>query len=386
MGEKAEIPAVSAQDGAIAFGASSREAAAPAAYAREPVTGAVDAGIGLFDQSRQEGAPGETEASRALKEIALVLPIYNEGSGLARNVGALVQSLAHQDIIRRFRVRFVLVDDGSDDETVLAIDALAHADECIEAIHFVRHFGKEAAILAGLRHAQDADAAIVMDSDLQHPPALIGPMLSLWSSGYPVVHGVKESRGSEGALARFCAETFYGLFRLTTGYDIGNHSDFKLLDQAVIRQYCSLPERRRFFRGLITWLGYPSAQIRFSVAPRSGGGKTAWSRAALVRYAVTALTDFSIAPLYLIVGLGVLVVGVGLVLATLTLLQKLQGVAADGFTTVIVFLFLTSGAVMVSLGLIGHYVGTLFLELKNRPSYLVRERPSPARQGDDGTT
>lgn len=310
----------------------------------------------------------------AKKNITLVIPVFNEAAGLAANTQTILQTLQEQRLTEHYDFALILVDDGSQDDTQLVIESLEKQDARITSVCFVRNFGKEAAILAGLQAAKAADAVLVMDSDLQHPPHLIGAMLGLWEAGYKVVNSVKAQRGDESFSARLSAEGFYRLFYWASGHDIVNHSDFKLLDCEVVRAYCALPERRRFFRGLVSWLGYPAAQIRFAVAPRHGGGQSAWTRLRLLRYAVTALTDFSVAPLYLIIWLGGAVILLGLLLAFITLIQKFSGIAADGFTTLIIFLSITSGAIMLSLGLIGHYLGALFLELKQRPAYLIKRK------------
>ncbi|TAN47254.1 MAG: glycosyltransferase [Methylococcaceae bacterium] len=318
----------------------------------------------------------------APKSITLVIPVFNEAPGLSANIQTILQALQDQHLTDQYHFSLILVDDGSQDDTPLVIQSLESQDKRIQGIQFVRNFGKEAAILAGLKAADAADAVLVMDSDLQHPPSLIGAMLGLWEAGHKVVNAVKQQRGNESFSSRLFAEGFYRLFYWASGHDIVNHSDFKLLDQEVVQAYCALPERRRFFRGLVNWLGYPAAQIHFAVAPRSGGGQSAWTRLRLLRYAVTALTDFSVAPLYLIIWLGGAVILLGVLLAAITLLQKFSGMAADGFTTLIIFLFITSGAIMLSLGLIGHYLGALFLELKQRPTYLIKRQATD----DDDTT
>jgi glycosyltransferase involved in cell wall biosynthesis len=316
-------------------------------------------------------------------QLNVVIPVHNEAAGIASNLAGIIASLTAQHLEREVDWQLLVVDDGSTDDTLNQLETLARNDPRIQPIAFTRNFGKESAILAGLRHSGNADVVVVMDSDLQHPPDLIGGMLSLWRQGYKVVTCVKDDRGEEGLFSALFARTFYRLFRWMSGYDLANHTDFKLLDREVVTAYCDLPEGRRFFRGLIAWLGYPSASIRFAV-PRRGEGSSAWTRIKLMRYAVSALTDFSAAPLYLITWLGGLVFLLGLVLALVSVYQKLTGTGATGFTTLIVFLFLTTGPIMVSLGLIGHYLGELFLELKGRPSYVIRRAPDAAASGGVG--
>jgi dolichol-phosphate mannosyltransferase len=201
-------------------------------------------------------------------------------------------------------------------------------------------------------------------------------MVELWRQGFPVVEAVKRDRGDARPGGKWSAALFYALFRRLAGLDLLAHSDFKLLDCAVVERLRALPERRRFFRGLVAWMGYPSATLPFDVPPRAGG-ETSWGTWRLVRYAVDNLTGFSALPLALVGWLGAIMLLVGGVAGAVALYQKFAGIALDGFTTVIVLLALASGALMLSLGVIGLYLARIYEELKGRPLYLLREEPRP---------
>lgn len=301
--------------------------------------------------------------------VMLVIPVFNEGEAVYANLQAIAATAAA--IEPACRLRMLIVDDGSSDGTTGELARYCAGDERARWIGFTRNFGKEAAIHAGLDHA-DADAVIVMDSDLQHPPELIPQMVALWRQGLPVVEAWKSGRGEESFASRVFAAAFYALFGYFSGLDLRGQSDFKLLDRRVVEEYRRLPERRRFFRGLMQWLSYPSARLPFVVPPRATG-QTSWGRWRLLRYALDNLTAFSALPLQLVSWMGGLTLAVGFVIGGISLYKKWAGVALDGFTTVILLIVFASGVLMLSLGIIGHYLAGIYEELKRRPHYVLKD-------------
>lgn len=315
-----------------------------------------------------------------MARITLVIPAYNEADHIVANVGRIHEVAGGTADVRW---ETIIVDDGSADGTADAVRRLTAENGDVRLLSLTRNFGKEAAIVAGLDHAS-GDAVIVMDADLQHPPELIPRMVELWRQGIPVVEAVKRERGDAGPGGGLAARVFYGLFRRLSGLDIAVHSDYKLLDRSVVEHLRALPERRRFFRGLVAWMGYPSARIPFDVPPRSGG-ESSWSTRRLLRYAVDNLTSFSALPLALIGWIGAVVLSIGAVTGAIALYQKLAGIALDGFTTVIILLVLASGALMLSLGIIGVYLARIYEELKGRPLYVLRDQPARQPGPEEGT-
>jgi polyisoprenyl-phosphate glycosyltransferase len=312
--------------------------------------------------------------------ITLVVPLYNEEAIACANLGKILAAAAGD----WYDLELVAVDDGSRDGTAAEIDRAATLDPRVRAVSFTRNFGKEAAILAGLAHAR-GQAVVVLDGDLQHPPELIPKMLALWQQGIYVVDTVKSDRGKESLASGLFARGFYFLFRRFAGLDLDGHSDFKLLDREVVDAYLAFPERHRFFRGLIGWANYPSAQIPFSVPPRAGEGTSQWSRLKLLRYAVDNLTSFSSLPLKLVSYVGFATLLFGAVIGVLSLWQKFRGQAVSGFTTVNLLIIIIGGAILLSLGIIGHYMARLYDEVKRRPSYLVKPaRRAPPREPMNG--
>jgi dolichol-phosphate mannosyltransferase len=299
--------------------------------------------------------------------ISLVVPAFNEGEDIAENVHAILERATDTT----YELELIVIDDGSTDATPTVLTGLQAADPRIHVLTFTRNFGKEAALLAGLSHAR-GQAAVVLDGDLQHPPELIPRMVALWRQGVCVVEGMKIHRGEEAFHNRLFARCFYTLFYRFSGLKLDGHSDFKLLDREAINLYLAFPEKRRFFRGLVKWAGFPSAQIPFSVPTRAGEKSGKWTKLKLIRYAVDNLTSFSSLPLNLVSYLGFITLLFGLVIGTISLVQKFEGKALNGFTTVNLLVIIMGGAILVSLGIIGHYISRLYDEIKNRPSYVIK--------------
>lgn len=299
--------------------------------------------------------------------ITLVVPVFNEEAGLSQNLPWLLKHAACEGV----DFEMLVIDDGSTDQTAVLLARIALLDTRIRVLSLVRNFGKEAAIAAGLDHARGA-AVIVLDSDCQHPPEMISEMIKRWRQGFAVVEAVKRNRGLQDRAGGVPARFFYRLFSETSGIDLSNQTDFKLLDREVIEALKRFPERRRFFRGLVGWIGYPSARLPFDVPSRTIGSSR-WSSLSLIQYGLDAIMGFSDLPVKLIISSGLAVFVVASVAAIVALWQKLSGSALDGFTTVIILLALASGAIMASLGVVGVYVSRIHDQVRGRPVYLLRE-------------
>jgi polyisoprenyl-phosphate glycosyltransferase len=312
-------------------------------------------------------------------ELSIVLPIYNEAAGIRGALDRLDATLA--GLGRPYEI--VCVDDGSTDQTPILLDALAEAMPHLRVVRFTRNFGKEAALHAGLRSAR-GEAAIFMDADLQHPPELIPQMVELWAEeGFDVVDARKRERGQEGRLYRLLAGVFYRLLAGATDADMFGASDYKLLSRSAMDALAALPERNRFFRGLVEWIGFRTARVAFDVEPRRRG-QSRWGRLALLRYAIDSILSFTTFPLVLIAVAGVVTTGIGSVLGGIALYQWATGAAVSGFTTVILMLLIFSGLILVSLGTMSLYLGRLFEEVKRRPLYVVNRPTKSADAGGDG--
>jgi glycosyltransferase involved in cell wall biosynthesis len=298
--------------------------------------------------------------------LSVVVPAHNEARGIARAIDVIVNTLASCGM----ELEVIVIDDGSRDETFQLVKELSLQDGRIKGLRFTRNFGKEAALLAGLRVATGA-AVVTIDSDLQHPPALIPKMIEEWRDGAMVVNAVKRSRENDGTLTRLRAGLFNSLVSKLGGIELHNASDFKLLDRAVVDTIArDLPERQRFYRGLADWVGYRHASVPFDVEARAEGhGK--WSAWKLVELATTAIVSFTSAPLQIVTVLGLLTLGFGFVVGADALISWSQGEAVSGFATTIITLLIIGSFIMISLGIIGEYIAKIYDEIKARPSYLV---------------
>lgn len=309
--------------------------------------------------------------------ITILMPVFNEGDNIFENVQTVKSVLDAAGIEHGF----LLVDDGSKDQSWQEMNRLADAIDHVTLLRLSRNFGKEAALCAGLEHVQ-GEAVVVMDSDLQHPPQYIPEMVRLWQQeGYDIIDGVKSDRGKESFFSRVFAKLFYRSFRKTAGMDIGMASDFKLLNRAAIDAWKQFRENNTFFRGLSAWEGFNRCSLAFEVAPRAGG-TSKWTTRGLLRLAIQSLTSYSTAPLFWVFWLGILT-GVGAVAMMIqTLVNYFLGRAATGFSTVILLLLLIGSTIMISMSIIGLYIAKIYEEVKGRPRYLLRQirRPKEERK------
>ena len=212
----------------------------------------------------------------------------------------------------------------------------------------------------------------VIDCDLQHPPEKLVEMYRLWEQGVEVVEGVKSDRGKESALHRLSAKLFYSIISRATRVDMNHASDFKLLDRKAVNVILTMREKRAFFRALSSWVGFRTAEVSYEVRERTAG-ESKWSTWSLMKYAISNITAFTSVPLHLVTVFGFITLIVSIVLGIISLVQKIMGTALGGFTTVIILLLFIGSLVMISLGIIGYYVGNIYEEIKDRPRYIVAD-------------
>lgn len=297
--------------------------------------------------------------------LSIVLPSYNEEQNIANTAKVLAELLQQEQI----DYELIFVSDGSRDGTYQEILKAARQDARVKGAEFSRNFGKEASIFAGLQLAA-GDAVIVMDCDLQHPPEVIPQMWKLWNEGYEVVEGIKTNRGKESFLHRCFAGGFYRIMSSLIKMDMNASSDYKLLDRKVVDVLLELPEKNTFFRALTFWAGFKTTSVEYEVQERAYG-ESKWSFFSLMRYAVTNVTSFSTLPLQLVTVLGIIAILFSVILAVQTLVKYLTGTAVEGFTTVILLILIIGGFIMLSLGIIGHYLARIYEEVKGRPRYII---------------
>ncbi|GFI18753.1 putative glycosyltransferase [Lachnospiraceae bacterium] len=301
-------------------------------------------------------------------ELSIIIPSYNEQDNIQRTFHSI------DEILRQNHIPYeiIFVDDGSKDLTFTRIQELSLQSGQVKGISFSRNFGKEAAIFAGLESAGGA-CCLIMDCDLQHPPRLIPEMYRLWQEGYEVVEGIKASRGKENLLHTFSANTFYSLISRATGIDMSRASDFKLLDRKAMDALLIMPERAPFFRALSSWVGFKTTILPFEVQERDIG-VSKWSVWSLTKYAVQNITSFSGAPMQLVSLLGFVMFFASVILGIQSLYRYFTGTALEGFTTVILLQLIIGSVLMISLGIIGHYISRIYDEIKARPRYIISKR------------
>lgn len=300
--------------------------------------------------------------------LSIILPAYNEQDNI-RNTFLTIHAILKENSIP---FEAIFIDDGSSDSTYTQIQELSTQHSEAKGISFSRNFGKEAAIFAGLE-AASGSCCLVMDCDLQHPPALIPEMYRLWEEGYEVVEGIKSSRGKENPFHTLCAKGFYHLISSATGIDMSQASDFKLLDRKAVDALLILPERAPFFRALSSWVGFKTTTIPFEVQERVAG-TSKWSLLSLVKYAIRNITSFSGVPMQLVTLLGWIMLLASAALGIQSLYRYFSGTALEGFTTVILLQLIIGSVLMISLGIIGHYISRIYDEIKARPRYIIRQR------------
>ncbi len=299
--------------------------------------------------------------------LSIIIPAYNEEENI-KNTNKVLQRILEE---AKITYELIFISDGSRDETFPILLSLAKEDEHIRAFQFSRNFGKEAAIFAGLKKAK-GDACVVIDCDLQHPPEVIPQMFELWKQGYDVVEGIKSSRGKENIFYKIFAGIFYGLMSKLMKMDMKATSDYKLIDRKVVEVLLGLSESNTFFRALTFWSGFHKTNIEFDVQERAAGASK-WSFLSLMRYAISNTTSFTIVPLQAITILGCISILGSIVVAIQTLVKYFNGTAVEGFTTVILLILIIGGVIMLSLGILGHYLGRVYEEVKGRPRYIIKE-------------
>jgi dolichol-phosphate mannosyltransferase len=315
--------------------------------------------------------------------LSVVAPMHDEedivGAFHARTVGAL----------DRLEFELIIVDDGSRDGTGEQLRALAAADERIKLITLSRNFGHQAAISAGLEHAR-GDVVVMIDGDLQDPPELIPEMVAAWRNGADVVYAVRESREGETHFKIATARWFYRLFaklaRIELAVDSG---DYRLMDRAPLEALLAMPERNRFLRGMTVWVGFTQTAVTYRREARTGG-KTKFTLAKMLRFAFDAITSFSHAPLQAATLLGFVFSILAFLAIPLTVVARYADIYERGVPTTIVIILLLGGIQLITVGIIGEYVGRIYDEVKHRPLYVVRDRVNVDAPHDDperaGTT
>ncbi|MEV7324444.1 glycosyltransferase family 2 protein [Streptomyces sp. NPDC093970] len=302
--------------------------------------------------------------------ISIVAPCYNEEDVIER-FHEQVQKIANELLPLGHDMEFVYVDDGSRDRTLALLSRIAEGDARVRYVSFSRNFGKEAALLAGLKHAT-GDAVIVMDADLQHPPSLIKRMVELRGEGYDQVIA-KRTRQGDRFTRTLTARLYYRLInRLVDVELVDGVGDFRLMSRRVVDAIVDLTEYNRFSKGLFAWVGFPSTTFEYENAVREHGSSS-WSFRSLLNYGLDGLLSFNNRPLRAALYLGMTLLALaGVYTAWIVGGAMINGVQTPGYVTIITAVTALAGVQMIMLGVIGEYTGRIYYEVKGRPHFLVK--------------
>ena len=318
------------------------------------------------------------EMNEKRKRVTLLIPAYNEEKSLEP---LRVEVCKLMDGEQAYDWEVLLVDDGSRDRTLEMLREMHQKDNRISYISLSRNFGKENAMLAGLDYA-DGDAVVIMDADLQDPPSLVPQMLELWEEGYDDVYAKRASRGKESWLRKRFSLLFYKILAHATRFEmLQNVGDFRLLDRKCVEALRRMRESERYTKGLFCWIGYRKKEIIFDRGDRVAGSSN-WSFLSLLNLAIEGITSFTTAPLRISTVMGALISLVAFVALVYYVVKTIiWGDPMQGFPTLITVMLFIGGVQLISIGIIGEYLGRVFNEVKNRPVYLCREHNGKMVEG-----
>lgn len=312
--------------------------------------------------------------AKAPARVSVVVPCFDEQAVIGMSHRRLKAALVALCADGQMSHEIIYVDDGSRDKTASLLDDIALSDPCVKIVMLSRNFGHQPAVTAGLDHA-NGDCAVIIDADLQDPPELIGDMVKLWRSGFEVVYGQRTDREGESAFKIATARAFYRGLNALSDVDIPlDVGDFRLIDRCVIDAIADMPERDRFLRGMISWVGFRQTALPYRRAARAAG-ESKYPLIKMIRFAVDGVLSFSLAPLRFVITIGFWIVVatiLGIIYAVLNRLFTDQWVS--GWTMLFIAIMFMGGVQLMVLGVIGEYVGRIYMATKSRPLYLVKRK------------
>lgn len=305
-----------------------------------------------------------------MKSITILIPAYNEAPVLDTLYSRLRQL---GNVVKDYRLEFLFVNDGSTDDTLWIIQQIAKKDSRISYVNLSRNFGKEIAMIAGIDHVK-SDALVIIDADLQDPPELIPKMIELWQDGYDDVYAKRRSRDGETWLKKLTSKLYYRTLQRVTRVPIQEDTgDFRLLDKRVVEAIQQFRESQRNAKAIFSQVGFNKKEIMYDRDPRAAG-ETKWSYTKLLDLAISGITSFTTTPLRMASMLGIIVSFVAFVYILYLLIRPLFGVpTGEGYSSLMAVILFLGGVQLLSLGIIGEYIGRIFNETKHRPLYLVEE-------------
>lgn len=311
-----------------------------------------------------------TKSCENKKKVSILIPFYNEQSVLSALFDRLTKLMDSQPV---YSWEVVLVNDGSSDNSLYLVKKKHNEDPRFRYVDLSRNFGKEIAMMAGFDHVT-GDCMVIMDADLQHPPEVIPSMLVEWNKGYDDVYGRRLTRGKESWLRKKLSLTYYKLLAKSTKIPVlENTGDFRLLDRSCIEALKAMRESQRYTKGMYCYIGFKKTDVPFEQADRAAG-ETKWNFFKLFGLAIEGITSYTTAPLKLSTVLGFIVSTLSLIYLIFIILKTIiTGETVQGFPTIMVTMLFLGGVQLLSLGIIGEYIGRIFNETKQRPVYFVRE-------------
>ena len=309
-----------------------------------------------------------------MKTVTILIPCYNEEASLPNLRNALIALMEEQP---QYQWQVLFINDGSKDHTLDVIKDINHQDCRFGYVALSRNFGKEAAMLAGFDHSR-GDCVVIMDADLQHPPAVIPQMLKEWETGYEDVYAKRTGRGREPWLRRQLTMLYYRMLQKVSDIDIlQNVGDFRLLDRKCIDALKQLRETQRYTKGMYCWIGFRKKEILFEQADRMEG-KSSFNLWRLLKLSIEGITSYTTSPLRISTVLGLLCsLFAFLYMVYILFCTLFFGEPVRGYPTMMVVILFLGGAQLLSLGIIGEYLGRIFHESKHRPVYFVAEHEAP---------
>jgi len=304
------------------------------------------------------------------KLISIVIPVFNEEGNIPILYERLSAVLKKMD----YDYELVYVNDGSTDRSLSLLRSVVQQDSHVKILDFSRNFGHQLAVTAGLDHCH-GDCAVIIDADLQDPPELIVELVRKWDDGYQVVYAQRVKRKGEPFLKVTTAKVFYRLLKRLANVDIPlDTGDFRLIDRQVIENLKVMPERNRFIRGMVSWIGFRQTSVAY-VRQERLSGKTKYQWFKMIKFALTGLTSFSLVPLQLASYFGFLVSGLSFLAGLYTLYLKFfTAQTIPGWTSLMIVLLFLGGIQLITLGIIGEYVGRISEEVKQRPAYIIQDK------------
>ena len=305
-----------------------------------------------------------------MKKVSILIPFYNEQEVLPSLFERLQSLIDSND---NYQWEVMLINDGSTDNSLCLVKQMRLRDKRFRYIDLSRNFGKEIAMLAGFDNVT-GDCMVIMDADLQHPPEVIPQMLKLWEEGYDDIYGKRNDRGNEPWLRRKLSLLYYKLLQRTTNVSIlQNVGDFRLLDRICIDALCSMRESQRYTKGMFQWIGFKKKEFTFEQDDRVAGD-TKWSYFKLFNLAIEGITSHTTSPLKIATVMGLVVSSCAFIYMLFVLIKAIAvGDPVAGYPTIMVVMLFLGGVQLLSLGIIGEYIGRIFNETKNRPAYFIRE-------------